>query len=344
MAKNKSAAHTSSSPAKDTTPQKAADVKASPSKKASTVTKLAIEPGFFGEQIHPHHSLVCENPTEDMAFQLAGAALAGDAIAGRTTLYVSSERRDLKIALCTLDIASASQWTLSHTFSPMDGAVTFSTEGVNAIHLTGYVDAEMDEDVDEDDEGLYGIGGDDDDDSDDEHDLLEVVDEEDDDDDDDGDEIPDSGRFEEIVDEEEPAKEEKKVDKKRPVDAAAREEGSKKAKPTPVRKAGGVTVEDSVIGTGKEALKGRKVQILYKGKLAKNNKQFDANQDRKRPFRFKLGSGNVIKGMDIGVEGMRVGGKRTITIPSKLGYGSEGAGKDIPPNSDLIFEIELLHA
>lgn len=83
------------------------------------------------------------------------------------------------------------------------------------------------------------------------------------------------------------------------------------------------------------------MNILYKGKL-ENGKQFDAAQNRKSPFSFRLGIGNVIKGMDIGVEGMRAGGKRTITIPSNLAYGAKGAPPSIPPSSNLIFDIELL--
>jgi FK506-binding nuclear protein len=107
---------------------------------------------------------------------------------------------------------------------------------------------------------------------------------------------------------------------------------------------GGITIEDHTIGKGAIANKGRKVQILYKGKLASNGKQFDANLNRKHPFAFRLGVGDVIKGFDIGVEGMRVGGKRTVHIPSKMGYGAAGAGKTIPPHSDLVFEIELINA
>jgi FKBP-type peptidyl-prolyl cis-trans isomerase len=73
-----------------------------------------------------------------------------------------------------------------------------------------------------------------------------------------------------------------------------------------------------------------------------NGKQFDASQNRKKPFSFRHGIGDVIKGMDIGIEGMRSGGKRTITIPSKLGYGKSGAPPTIPGNSTLVFDIELL--
>ncbi|ETI47485.1 hypothetical protein F442_11373 [Phytophthora nicotianae P10297] len=103
----------------------------------------------------------------------------------------------------------------------------------------------------------------------------------------------------------------------------------------------GVTIEDIAVGKGRPVQRGRKVGILYRGRLM-NGKQFDANQNRKKPFTFRHGIGDVIKGMDIGIEGMRVGSKRTITIPSRLGYGREGAGPDIPGNSDLIFEIEVV--
>lgn len=95
------------------------------------------------------------------------------------------------------------------------------------------------------------------------------------------------------------------------------------------------------MGKGQPVIRGRKVSILYKGRLT-NGKQFDASQNRKKPFSFRHGIGDVIKGMDIGIEGMRSGGKRTITIPSKLGYGKSGAPPTIPGNSTLVFDIELL--
>lgn len=98
---------------------------------------------------------------------------------------------------------------------------------------------------------------------------------------------------------------------------------------------------NSAVGKGQGVQKGRKVSILYRGRL-ENGKQFDAAQNRKKPFTFRHGIGDVIKGMDIGIEGMRAGGKRTITIPSKLGYGRSGAPPTIPPNANLIFDIELL--
>lgn len=105
----------------------------------------------------------------------------------------------------------------------------------------------------------------------------------------------------------------------------------------------GVTIEDIAVGKGRPVQRGRKVSILYCGRL-KNGKQFDANQSRKKPFTFRLGIGDVIKGMDIGIEGMRVGSKRTISIPSQLGYGREGMPPAIPSNADLIFDIEVVNA
>jgi len=93
------------------------------------------------------------------------------------------------------------------------------------------------------------------------------------------------------------------------------------------------------LGNGPEATKGRKVAMKYVGKLTKNGKVFDAS---KSPFNFVLGVGEVIKGWDLGVAGMKVGEKRTLIIPSELGYGARGAGRDIPPNSSLTFDVELL--
>lgn len=100
-------------------------------------------------------------------------------------------------------------------------------------------------------------------------------------------------------------------------------------------------VEDIKVGMGVEAVSGKKVTVNYVGTLT-DGKKFDSSIDRGTPFTFTLGSGQVIKGWDLGVAGMKVGGKRTLTIPPDLGYGARGAGSDIPPNATLIFEVELL--
>lgn len=102
-----------------------------------------------------------------------------------------------------------------------------------------------------------------------------------------------------------------------------------------------LVIEDTQIGTGREAKAGDVVTVHYRGTL-ENGKKFDASYDRNEPFVFNLGAGQVIKGWDQGVAGMKEGGKRTLTIPPSLGYGARGAGGVIPPNATLKFEVELL--
>ncbi|MCC7303796.1 FKBP-type peptidyl-prolyl cis-trans isomerase [bacterium] len=94
-------------------------------------------------------------------------------------------------------------------------------------------------------------------------------------------------------------------------------------------------------GTGEGAKNGQQVTVHYTGTL-ENGKKFDSSVDRGTPFTFTLGAGEVIKGWDLGVLGMKVGEKRKLIIPASLGYGSTGAGGVIPPNATLIFEVELI--
>jgi FKBP-type peptidyl-prolyl cis-trans isomerase len=103
----------------------------------------------------------------------------------------------------------------------------------------------------------------------------------------------------------------------------------------------GLQYEDLNVGTGPEAHSGQTVQVHYTGWLT-DGKKFDSSLDRGSPFSFPLGAGRVIKGWDEGVAGMKVGGKRKLLIPASLGYGARGAGGVIPPNADLVFEVELL--
>jgi len=98
--------------------------------------------------------------------------------------------------------------------------------------------------------------------------------------------------------------------------------------------------DDEVVGTGPEAKTGDKVKVHYTGTLM-NGKEFDSSRGRE-PFEFEIGKGNVIKGWDEGVPGMRVGGKRKLTIPWQMAYGEAGSGDKIPPKAALKFDIELL--
>ena len=106
--------------------------------------------------------------------------------------------------------------------------------------------------------------------------------------------------------------------------------------------------KDDVIGNGHQAAAGRRVTVHYTGWLYKEDaadhkgRKFDSSRDSGRPFDFRLGTGEVIQGWDEGVAGMKVGGRRTLTIPPDLGYGAQGSGGVIPPNATLIFDVELL--
>ena len=107
----------------------------------------------------------------------------------------------------------------------------------------------------------------------------------------------------------------------------------------------GLQFEDTTTGDGTEARKGQSVTVHYTGWLYKDGQQgakFDSSKDRNDPFVFPLGAGMVIRGWDEGVQGMKIGGKRTLIIPAELGYGARGAGGVIPPNATLKFDVELL--
>jgi peptidylprolyl isomerase len=103
-----------------------------------------------------------------------------------------------------------------------------------------------------------------------------------------------------------------------------------------------LVVEDLVVGDGDEATSGRKVSVHYVGVAFSTGEEFDASWDRGRSFEFKLGKGQVIPGWDAGVAGMKVGGRRRLTIPSAMAYGARGAGGVIKPHEPLVFVVDLL--
>ncbi len=107
----------------------------------------------------------------------------------------------------------------------------------------------------------------------------------------------------------------------------------------------GLQFIDTTVGAGAEATAGARVSVHYTGWLYADGvkgAKFDSSKDRNDPFDFPLGAGHVIKGWDEGVQGMKVGGARTLVIPPELGYGARGAGGVIPPNATLMFDVELL--
>ncbi|MFA6158478.1 MAG: FKBP-type peptidyl-prolyl cis-trans isomerase [Candidatus Paceibacterota bacterium] len=103
----------------------------------------------------------------------------------------------------------------------------------------------------------------------------------------------------------------------------------------------GLEIYDEKVGTGAEAKAGQTIQAHYVGTLV-NGTKFDSSVDRGQPFEFTLGVGQVIQGWDLGIQGMKVGGTRRLVISPDLGYGARGAGNLIPPNSTLVFEVQLI--
>jgi peptidylprolyl isomerase len=103
-----------------------------------------------------------------------------------------------------------------------------------------------------------------------------------------------------------------------------------------------LATEDLVVGEGDEATSGRKVTVHYTGVAFRSGEEFDASWNRGQPFEFRLGKGQVIPGWDAGVQGMRVGGRRKLTIPSAMAYGARGAGGVIAPHEPLVFVVDLL--
>jgi len=147
----------------------------------------------------------------------------------------------------------------------------------------------------------------------------------------------------------EPAK--KKSKKKKKKDSSDETNGNSNNPPPPSRPssltrerrlAGGLVISDILLGAGAPVRPGKRISLHYTGSLRSTGKVFDKNNSKQHPLVFRQGTGEVIRGLERGLEGMKVGGERVITVPSKLGYGSKGAGEDVPPDSDLVFEVKVL--
>ncbi|KAL7543159.1 hypothetical protein ACHAXR_012460 [Thalassiosira sp. AJA248-18] len=135
-----------------------------------------------------------------------------------------------------------------------------------------------------------------------------------------------------------PAKKKSKKKKKE-----TNESLSKKTSMTRERRlAGGLVISDILLGAGVPVKPGKRISLHYTGSIRSTGKVFDKNNSKQHPLVFRQGTGEVVRGLERGLEGMKVGGERVITVPSKLGYGSKGAGVDIPPDSDLVFEVKVL--
>jgi peptidylprolyl isomerase len=120
-----------------------------------------------------------------------------------------------------------------------------------------------------------------------------------------------------------------------------RKRSNERSEPAATMTPSGLKYIDTVVGDGASPVKGTRVRVHYTGRLT-NGKKFDSSVDRGKPFEFTIGIGQVIRGWDEGVMSMRAGGKRTLMIPAELGYGARGAPPAIPPNAELVFEVELL--
>ncbi|KAI8321248.1 hypothetical protein GQ54DRAFT_298135 [Martensiomyces pterosporus] len=332
--------------------------------------------GFWGLKIVPGKTY---SQTVDASFRVSNASL-GATVSDEERTSVILTVDDKSFVLCSLTPGKIEQQTLDLSLTEGE-EITFETQGSNEVHLTGnfiddedsYDSADDDED-DEDgidlselspeelqemiDEGLINP-----------EDLLDGEDD-DEDVDYDSDDAEVDGRIKEItgedieseeeaVPEPEPAKEVKikkqaeKKEKKRKAEVeeppkAKKEkkaeekkaEEKKEKKPKSIQLPGGIVVEDKKEGTGAEAKKGKRIAMHYIGKLT-NGKVFDQNTKGK-PFWFRLGAGEVIKGWDLGIVGMKKGGERRLTIPAPMAYGKRGAPPDIPPNATLVFDVRLI--
>ncbi|KAF9110707.1 peptidylprolyl isomerase fpr4 [Mortierella sp. AM989] len=316
--------------------------------------------GFWGLTVLPEktYTQVVEN-----SFKLSMAALDETTKGGRSCVRVAVDKKTF--ILCSLIAGKVEQQTLDLVFTEGE-SITFSVSGENSVHLSGNYLPE-DEGMDFDSEDM-----DEDDEDEDEDEEDEDEDEDEDDEEEDDETVIVTKGAKRVAKFEEPAKKqagEKKqkvteekavpvkakeaVKKDEPKKEAPKKEAPKKEEPkkaAPKKEepkkddkkvlANGMIIEDVKVGTGAAAKSGKKIGMRYIGRLT-NGKVFDKNTSGK-PFNFNLGRGEVIKGWDLGIQGMQLGGERRLTIPPALAYGSQGAPPDIPRNATLVFEVKLV--
>ncbi|KAF9195270.1 peptidylprolyl isomerase fpr4 [Haplosporangium sp. Z 767] len=326
--------------------------------------------GFWGLTVLPEktYSQVVEN-----SFKLSMAALDETTKPGRSSVRVTVDKKTF--VLCSLISGKVEQQTLDLVFTEGE-EITFSVSGVNSVHLSGnYLPEDDGMDYDSDEEDIYGdMDGDEDEEEEEDEEEDEEDDEEDDEEEQDDNVIVTKGAKRVAQQTAAPEKKQKVTEEKAvPVkkeaakkEAAAKKEQPKKEQPKKeVKKeepkkeqpkkeakneepkkdnkkvlANGLIIEDVKVGTGAAAKSGKKIGMRYIGRLT-NGKVFDKNTSGK-PFNFNLGRGEVIKGWDLGIQGMMLGGERRLTIPPALAYGAQGAPPDIPRNATLVFEVKLV--
>ncbi|KAG0260103.1 peptidylprolyl isomerase fpr4 [Mortierella polycephala] len=318
-------------------------------------------PVYIGLTVLPEktYSQVVEN-----SFKLSMAALDETTKPGRSSVRVTVDKKTF--VLCSLIPGKVEQQTLDLVFTEGE-EITFSVSGVNSIHLSGnYLPEDDGMDYDSDEEDIYGDMDEDEDEEGDEEDEEDEEEQED-------NVIVTKGakrvaqqaavpeKKQKVTEEKavpvkkEAAKKEaaakKEVKKEQPKKEVKKEEAKKeqpkkepkKEEPKKDNKkvlANGMVIEDVKVGTGAAAKSGKKIGMRYIGRLT-NGKVFDKNTSGK-PFNFNLGRGEVIKGWDLGIQGMMLGGERRLTIPPALAYGAQGAPPDIPRNATLVFEVKLV--
>merc|ERR1712070_226341 len=203
----------------------------------------------------------------------------------------------------------------------------------------------VDDDEEEDEES-----DDEDDEEDDGEDLKDFIVDDDEEEDEESEEEQPVKKAKKVISKEEQKKKQKQLEEQKKKQKQAEEqkkkqkqleEQKKKQKPKTMTLKAGVLATELKPGSGLQCKRGDKVTMRYIGRLKKNNKVFDQTRGRST-FDFRLGSGEVIKGWDIGVAGMKIGERRRLVLPSKVAYGAAGAQPVIPPHADLVFEVELV--